>query len=67
VKRYLFTVVPVAVVLTAAVAFLRSQPHLDAETPIIPAAVKAADVPIPIQFRQNQPRHWRYIVLSQSR
>ena len=66
-KRYLLTFVPVAVVLTAAVISLRSEPYLDAETRGTPAAVKAADVPIPIQFRQNQPRHWRYIVLSQSR
>jgi hypothetical protein len=67
VKRYLLTLVPVAVVLTAAVALLRSEPHLNAETPGLPAAAKAADAPIPIQFRQNQPRHWRYIMLSQSR
>jgi hypothetical protein len=67
VKRYLLTLVPVAVLLTAAVVFLRNERHLDAETPSTPTTVQTTDAPIPVQFRQNQPRHWRYVMLSQSR
>jgi hypothetical protein len=31
------------------------------------ATRQQADVPMPTAFRQNQPRHWRNLMLSQSR
>jgi hypothetical protein len=66
VKRYLFTITSFAFVVAVVFTVHRSgQRHEEYRGN--PAAVDAADVPVPIQFRQNQPRHWRYVMLSQSR
>jgi len=30
-------------------------------------AASSANVPLPVNFRQNRPRHWRYMMLSPGR
>jgi hypothetical protein len=62
VKRYFLALVSVGTLLVAGWTLCRAERHEETRP-----TVRVEDVPMPIQFRQNQPSHWRYAVLSQGR
>jgi hypothetical protein len=61
VKRLVLTVTTLGVLLTGGWWLMYSRPEE------APPVVAPADVPMPAQFRQNLPRHWRYVMLAPSR
>jgi hypothetical protein len=67
-KRFLVVVLLLGVSLAMGVAVLRAElPGPDDRQDKASPSATAADVPVPAHFRQNQPRHWRYMMLSQSK
>jgi hypothetical protein len=62
VKRYGWILLPLGTLIVVGVTGLRPGRHVEA----LPS-VRPNEARVPIQFRQNQPRHWRYVVLSQGR
>ena len=66
-KRYGMAIVTLGLLLV--LGLLRPNPDLgpdDAALPRVQAA-STGNIPLPINFRQNQPRHWRYMMLSPGR
>ncbi len=64
-RRYLRVLAPLGVLLVVGLVFRftgSSEPTPPA--PATPTAA-AAQAPLPAQFRQAQPRHWRYLMMPQ--
>ncbi len=62
-KRFLIAGMFLVAILVFSMVLLARRPRAD-----VPAStVQAADTPLPSYFRNNQPRHWRYAMLSQTK
>jgi hypothetical protein len=67
VKQILLAVVALAMLSASGWAALRTgRGGSHASTNEASSSVRSADVRLPAQFRQCQPRHWRYVMLTQS-
>jgi hypothetical protein len=67
VKRTLLAMVALGIVSASGWAALRPGRDVSHDSPRDASpSVRSADVRPPAQFRQCQPRHWRYVMLSQN-